>query len=206
MRKYIQLSSWIVFIALSAGVLFYACSGSEEGQSASSASASTEQQQPQQVEILKYSDYSCPACKLYIPLEEQLKQDFGDNISITYRHFPLSGFQHSELAARAVEAAGEQGMKKEMHDKVFDGQEVWSNGNAESIFMTYAEELGLNMEQFESDLNSERIREAVESQRAEGQRRMVQSTPTYFINGQRIRQNPQNYQQFHSIVEMYMYQ
>lgn len=205
MSKYFQLSTRIAIILLTAGVLFYACSGNEEDRSANSATASNEQE-PRQIEILKYSDYSCPACKLYIPLQEQLKRDFGDNITITYRHFPLGGFQHSELAARSVEAAGEQGMKKEMHDKVFEGQEIWSNGDAESIFRGYAVDLGLDMEQFENDLNSERIRETVQRQRAEGERRMVQSTPTFFINGQRVRQNPQNYEQFRSIVEMYMYQ
>ncbi len=201
MSKNIQVIAWVAFIAIVGGVLFYTLAG--EGNTEGTATQG--EQEPRKVEILKYSDYSCPACKQYIPLQEQLKQDFGDQVTIEYRHFPLSGFQFSDLAARAVEAAGEQGMKKEMHDKVFEGQEVWTRGNAGEIFMTYAEELGLDLDLFENDLNSERIRETVSRQRSEGQRRMVQSTPTFFINGQRLQQNPQSYDQFRSIVEMYMY-
>ncbi len=91
-----------------------------------------------------------------------------------------------------------------MHDKVFDGQELWTQGNAEEIFETYALELDLDIDQFENDLNSDRIREAVARQKSEGQRRMVQSTPTFFINGQRVQQNPRDYAQFRSLVEMYM--
>jgi protein-disulfide isomerase len=201
MSKNIQVIAWVAFIAIVGGVLFYtlAGEGNPEG------TATQGEQEPRKVEILKYSDYSCPACKHYIPLQEQLKRDFGDQVTIEYRHFPLSGFQYSELAARSVEAAGEQGKKKEMHDLIFEGQEVWTRGNAEEIFFSYAEELDLNLVRFESDLNSERIRETVARQRSEGQRRMVQSTPTFFINGQRLQQNPQNYNQFRSIVEMYMY-
>ncbi len=203
MSKNIQLIAWVVFIAVVGGALFYALTGNSNSQSATTAPAS-ESQETINVEILKYSDYSCPACKQYIPFEERLKEDFGDNITIEYRHYPLSGFRYSELAARVVEAAGEQGKKKEMHDKVFDGQELWTQGNAEEIFETYALELDLDIDQFENDLNSDRIREAVARQKSEGQRRMVQSTPTFFINGQRVQQNPRDYAQFRSLVEMYM--
>jgi len=204
MSKNIQLIAWVAFIALVGGVLFYVFSGNNGNQPAT-ATATSDAQEARNVEILKYSDYSCPACKMFIPFQERLKEDFGDNISIEYRHFPLSGFRYSDLAARVVEAAGEQGKKEEMHDKVFDGQELWTQGNAEEIFEIYAMEIDLDMDQFERDLNSDRIRDAVARQRSEGQRRMVQSTPTFFINGQRVQQNPRDYAQFRSLVEMHMY-
>lgn len=204
MSKNIQLIAWVAFIAIVGVALFYAFTGNSDSQPAT-ATATSDSQEARTVEVLKYSDYSCPACKQYIPFQERLKEDFGDNITIEYRHFPLGGFRYSELAARAVEAAGEQGRKKEMHDKVFDGQELWTQGNAEEIFESYAMELDLDMGQFENDLNSDRIREAVARQRSEGQRRMVQSTPTFFINGQRVQQNPRDYDQFRALVEMHMY-
>ena len=201
MSKNLQIIAWIVFGALVGGAIFYALSGNNGNESPSSAADN----EPQSVEILKYSDYSCPACRQYIPFQEQLKRDFGDNLTIEYRHFPLSGFQYSNLAARAVEAAAEQGQKMEMHDRIFEEQSTWTQGNAEEYFITYAEEIGLDHEQFRQDLDAANIRERVERQRSEGERRMVQGTPTYFINGQRVRQLPQNYGQFRSLVEMYMY-
>ncbi|MEX1062468.1 MAG: thioredoxin domain-containing protein [Balneolaceae bacterium] len=203
MSKNIQLIAWVAFIAIAGGVVVYTLQNRNGNDGTASA---TDNSEAQHVEILKYSDYSCPACKAYIPIQKELERQFGDKLTIEYRHFPLGGFEHSELAARAVEAAAEQGRREEMHDKVFEEQQVWSSGNAEEIFMSYAEEFGLDQEQFERDLHSDEIRERVQRQKSEGSRRMVQGTPTFFINGQRVQQNPQNYSQFESIVEMHMYQ
>lgn len=206
MSKSLQSFAWIAFVVVVIGALVYGLTGNDSSQSQSETATSSEQSDPQQVTILKYSDYQCPACKAYIPLQEQLKQEFGEMVSIEYRYFPLNGHQYAQLAAQAVEAARLQGSYEEMHDKVFEGQEIWSNGNAEEIFTGYAEEIGLDMEQFEEDLHSDEVLETIRIQKAEGERRMVRATPTFFINGQKLQQNPQSYQQFRSIVEMYMYQ
>lgn len=203
-KSKLQLASWALFVLVVAGVILYtAIGGSSDPVPASS--ASTPEAEPQRVHILKYSDYQCPACKLYIPLQEELKREFGDLVTIEYRHFPLSGHPYAELAARSVEAAAEQGRRTEMHDRIFEGQEIWSAGGAREIFFGYADRIGLDMDRFESDLESDDVRNRVRSQRAEGERRQVRATPTFFLNGRRLQQNPQSYAQFRSIVEMHMY-
>jgi len=204
MNKKFQTAAWIAFVVLVGGVLIYAIRGSGNSTEPVPAAAGADSMQP--VEILKYSDYQCPACKLYIPLQDQLKREFGDMVTIEYRHFPLSGHRYAALASRSVEAAAEQGYREEMHDHIFEGQEIWSAGDAEEIFRRYAREIGLDMEKFEEDLNSEVVHDRVERQRAEGERRQVRATPTFFINGRRLQQNPQSYEQFRAIVEMYMRQ
>jgi protein-disulfide isomerase len=83
------------------------------------------------VEIVKYSDYQCPACKYYVPIEEQLKAAYGDELVLTTKHFPLNMHEYAQLASRAAEAARAQGKYQEMHDMIFAGQEQWSRGNAE---------------------------------------------------------------------------
>ena len=198
-KKNIQIIALIAFVVIAGGVLYYGLSNN------SGNDASNTDRQAQKVHILKYSDYQCPACKAYVPAQEQLKREFGDMIEIEYRHFPLSSMQYSTLAAYATEAAREQGHFKEMHDMIFEYQEVWSQGDARDHFTDFAEEIGLDMEQFAADLESETIHQRVESQRQEGIRRQVNATPTFFFNGQRLRQNPQNYDQFKSMVELYMY-
>lgn len=205
MNKTLQKGAWVAFIVVVVGVLSYAFRSGETTEPEASVEASAIEN-PQPVEILKYSDYQCPACKVYIPLENELKREFGELVTIEYRHFPLGGHAHAELAARAVEAATEQGEREAMHDRVFEEQETWSGGDAPELFRQYADDLGLDMEQFEEDLTSEEIRERVETQRAEGERRQVRATPTYFINGRRLQQNPQSYEQFRAIVEMVMQQ
>ncbi|MEX2600827.1 MAG: thioredoxin domain-containing protein [Balneolaceae bacterium] len=201
MKKTLQLFLWIAFAIVVIGALIYSLGGSNSGEEVQAS-----QSDPTPVTILKYSDYQCPACKMYIPLQQQLKADFGDLVTIEYRHFPLRGHQYAQLAAQAAEAARVQGRYREMHDRIFEGQEVWSRGNAESIFIEYAGELGLDQDQFEEDLHSEEVVQIVNRQQAEGERRMVQATPTFFINGQMIRQTPQSYEQFKSLVEMFVYQ
>lgn len=194
-KKSVQIGIFVLFLAVAGAALFYGFSDNSQNNRA----------EAQTVHILKYSDYSCPACKAYIPTQNELKREFGDKVQIEYRYFPLSGFQFSRLAAHSVEAARKQGKFTEMHDMVFRYQEVWTGGNAQSHFMDFAKEIGLDMEQFEADVQSEEVRNTVEQQREEGLRRQVNATPTFFINGQRLRQNPQSYEQMKSIVELYMY-
>lgn len=200
-----QIIAFVAFIGIAAGALYL---GGVFGNSDSeSSSATATNQEPKEVHILKYSDYSCPACKVFIPAQEQLKQDYGDLVNIEYRYFPLEGFPHSRLAAHSVEAARKQGKFKEMHDLVFEHQSEWSpaQANALDFFTRFAEEIGLDTGQFLEDIESDEVRSVVENQRQEGIRRSVNSTPSFFVDGHRIRQLPQNYDQFKSIVELYMY-
>lgn len=200
--KSIQVAPLLFFVILVGSVLLAGCSGDGENESSSSDNSS---QTAQTVQILKYSDFQCPACRNYVPMEEQLKREFGDMVQITYKHFPLNGFQYSRLAAHSAEAAREQGKFHEMHDLIFENQAEWSRGNAREHFESYAEQLNLDMEQFREDVESEEIANRVENDRQEGIRRTVSSTPTFFINGRKLQQLPQDYEQMKSIVELYMY-
>src|SRR6056297_2923751 len=197
-----QFSVLFFLLAIAGSLLFTGCSGSGDNEGSSSDMSN---QTAQRVEILKYSDFQCPACRQFVPMEEQLKRDFGDMVQITYKHFPLSGFQYSRLAAHSAEAAREQGKFHEMHDLIFENQAEWSRGNARDHFESYAEQLDLDMEQFREDVESEEIAARVENDRQEGVRRTVNSTPTFFVNGRKLQQLPQNYEQMKSIVELYMY-
>lgn len=199
-NKSIQIALFVAFILVAGGALYYGL-GNDDG----NAAASPGERVAQEVHILKYSDYQCPACKAYIPMQEQLEEEYGDLVEIEYRHFPLGGHQFARLAAWSAEAARNQGKYKEMHDMIFDSQEEWSGGNAREHFIELAEELELDIEQFENDIDSDETHQLVESQRQEGIRRMVNATPTFFVNGHKLQQNPQNYDQFKAMVELYMY-
>lgn len=156
------------------------------------------------VTILKYNDYQCPTCKNVRPMEKQLLAEYGDKIDFQYRHFPLDMHQFAPLASRAVEAAIRQNAYEGMQERIFEEQAIWSAGNARQYFFSYAENLGLNMEQFEADIDSEEIIAIVESQRREGNRRLVTGTPTYFINGRKISGIPANVEQFKDLVDLYL--
>lgn len=156
------------------------------------------------LKITKFSDYQCPACKYYGQILDMAKEEFGDRIEVTYKNYPLRMHQYAELAARAAEAAKKQDKFIEMHEMLFTGQEQWSRGKAQAIFIGYAKELGLDMEQFETDLNSARLNRIVLADKREGTALGVNSTPTFFINGEKVERLPQTYEGFKILLESKM--
>ncbi|MDB5161268.1 MAG: disulfide bond formation protein DsbA [Candidatus Saccharibacteria bacterium] len=133
------------------------------------------------VMLLEYGDYECPFCgKAYYVMRRLLKER-GDQLAYSFRNFPLADIHpHALAAALAAEAAGLQKKFWEMHDMLFENQSLLDD----EFILTYAEQIGLNMEKFAEDLDSEdvglRIQEDIDS----GIRNEVDSTPTFFINGE----------------------
>lgn len=156
------------------------------------------------ITLVKYSDYECPACGYFVSIEHQLKEHFGDDLNIVVKNFPLNSHHYSQLAARAVESARLQDKFQEMHDMVFANQREWSMGNAELIFLGYAQSLGLNMEKFKADINSAATQRIIMDDKKEGRKLGVNSTPTFFINGTMIEKNPSTFEAFKTLIESYM--
>lgn len=144
-----------------------------------------------QVVLVEYSDFQCPACAAYYPALQQLYNEFGGDVRFVYRHYPILQIHpNAELAARAAEAAGMQGKFWEMHDKLFEGQQLWaemSASDAASVFLDFAREIGLDADQFQADMYSAEAAERVEADYRSGTAAGVVGTPTFFLNGRRIR-------------------
>jgi len=154
------------------------------------------------VTLVEYSDFQCPACASIYPLVKQLSLEFGGNIKIVYRHFPLSQtHKNAEISAQASEAAGMQGQFWEFHDMLFNTQKIWSDRpDADVYFTSLAESLGLDKEQFITDMNSRSVREKMLKDYTTGNASGVNGTPSFFLNGTRI-QNPPSYESFRIIIE-----
>ncbi len=153
------------------------------------------------VNLVEYSDFQCPACKIREPLVEKLLQEFGNHIQFVYRHMPLSFHANSNLAAQATEAAGLQGKFWEMHDIIFENQEDWSvlsNSDFIETVSTYAEEIGLDVAQFNSDLESSEVEDAVDDDKEGALEAGVNATPTFFLNGSKI--NPKTYEDYRELI------
>lgn len=157
------------------------------------------------VVMTEYSDYQCPACAYFFPIVEKLKEHYGDRLKVNYRHFPLNMHQYAMLAARAAEAAGNQGKFKEMHNLLFKNQRQWaSSGNPQPTFVNYAKKIGLDINQFNEDLNSAETQQAVIEEKKAGEERGVSSTPTFYINGEELVSLPKNYEEFKALLDIYM--
>lgn len=137
--------------------------------------------------LVEYSDFQCPACRAYYPIMKQLEKAYGNSVLFVYRHFPLAQHQYSKLAAQAAEAAGSQGKFWEMHDLLFENQAVWSAAkDPRSLFVAYAQSLQLDAALFTKTLDSSEIQNRVERDLDSGIKSGVNSTPTFYLNGQEL--------------------
>ncbi len=155
------------------------------------------------VTLVEYSDFQCPACGVFYPMVKKAFNDYDNRIRFVYRNFPLKEIhQHAELAARAAEAAGLQGKFWEMHDKIFEGQADWSKLNAEQVretFEAYAHALELDVTRLKNDIDSGEVRVKVDTDYQSGVKAGVNSTPTFYLNGQQI--SPQSYDDFKRAID-----
>ena len=136
---------------------------------------------PDRVEIVLYSDFQCPYCAQFArPFRElQTRGVDGVETTVQFKNFPLRIHRNAQLAHQAAVAAAEQGKFWEMHDLLFASQQRAQRDD----LVGYATQLGLDMDRFLSDLDSERIKRVIEADIAEGEKRRVNGTPTFYVNG-----------------------
>ena len=152
--------------------------------------------------LVEYSDFQCPACKIFYSFLKDIEGKYGDRLQLVYRHFPLSQHANAMLAAQAAEAAGKQGKFWEMHDKIFEGQNTWASqgkSDAEKTFTSYAQSSGLNTDQFKKDLSSNEIKVKIENDYKGGIKSGVNATPTFFLNGKKL-PPPTSYGDFENTI------
>lgn len=153
--------------------------------------------------IVEYSDFQCPACANYETVLKDVLSEFNNHVKFVYRHFPLRSIHaNAQISAQAAEAAGAQGKFWEMHNKLFEEQGTWSamsRPQVEKTFIGYAEELGLNVDEFEVALNSSEVEKAVNEDYDSGMAANVNSTPSFFLNGEKIN-NPRSVEEFRTLI------
>lgn len=155
------------------------------------------------VVLVEYSDFQCPACKAYHPLVEQVLSEHKDVLAFTYRHFPLPNHKNAELAARSAEAAGTQGKFWEMTALIFDGQSNWSEEDAigaTKFFADYAGVLKLDIKKWETDRESQAVKNKVANDKKTGEQSGVNSTPSFYLNGKKM-QSSKNAAEFKALIE-----
>jgi protein-disulfide isomerase len=111
-------------------------------------------------------------------------------------HNPLSFHPRAMPAAMAAEAAGKQGKFWEMHDKLFENQKDMTDEN----FVKWAEEIGLNVEEFKKDLTDKKLEEKIKNQQALGMQLGARGTPAFFING-RFLSGAQPVENFKKVID-----
>ena len=144
------------------------------------------------VVLVEYGDFQCPGCAAAHPNVKTLLEEYGDRISFVFRNFPLTSIHpNARAASAAAEAAGQQGSYWEMHDLIYENQTTWANQNPNerlATFRGYAGQLGLDLTQFEADYASDAVNQKISFDQALGTKQNVDSTPTFFLNGEELSQ------------------
>ncbi len=135
------------------------------------------------VKIIEFADIQCPACKVAYPIVEQIKKDYGNNISYQYYHFPLPTIHiYAEKAAEAAECANDQGMFAEFMDVAFTRSPKLKISELKQM----AIDLHLDTDKFNACLSSGRKYKTVQGDVKVGQVKDIQGTPTFFINNKKL--------------------
>lgn len=201
-----QFIAVIVIVVLGLFGIFSLTKKSDNGQNGSSTNAQASEHEKgagnKGVVLTEYGDFQCPHCKTYHPLVKQLGQEYGDDITIQFRHFPLNQIHpHAFQASRAAEAAGKQGKFFEMHDLLFENQDSWSQqSNVTPVFEGYAQQLMLNMDQFKKDMASSEVAGIINADLKAGQALGIKGTPAFVINGNKI-DTPSSLEEFKRLID-----
>jgi protein-disulfide isomerase len=152
--------------------------------------------------VVEFLDFECETCGAVYPSMERLKKEYGDRVTFVARYFPMPGHRNGDLAARTAEAAARQGRFEDMYDKLFTTQATWGEAkdSKQALFRSFAKELGLDMDEFDADLVSAETAERVALDRRDGFGLGVQGTPTFFVDGRKIRM-PQSYEAFKALID-----
>ena len=145
------------------------------------------------IEVQEWADFECPGCMQFATVTEpDVRTRLVETGQVKFRYFfyPLTEIHPAAAeAAHAAACAADQQKFWEMHDALFQGFNDWAAGrarNPRNVFRGYAERAGLDEDAWDACMESGRHRALVAAHRAEGDRRGVGSTPTFFIGGRRI--------------------
>ena len=134
------------------------------------------------VTLVEYGDYECPYCAAAHVIVKEVREVMGGRLRFVFRHFPLTQLHpHAEVAAEAAESAGAQGRFWEMHDLMYENQEMLDPLH----LVAFAEQLRLDTIRLERELRDHVYHDRVRQDFTSGLRSGVNGTPAFFINGLR---------------------
>ncbi|MBU0648932.1 DsbA family protein [Patescibacteria group bacterium] len=150
------------------------------------------------VTLIEYSDFECPYCANHYDTSKQILENFGDDVRLIFRHFPLSFHPNAQGAALASECAAEQGKFWEMYDKIFAANK--SGTMSIAAWKQAAKDLGLDTTKFNDCLDTEKYADQITAQMQDALEAGVGGTPATFVNGYMV-SGALPYESFAQIIE-----
>ncbi len=130
------------------------------------------------VVLMKFSDFQCPFCAVAASEMKTFTAAHEEDVLYVYKHLPLVSIHEEALpAAKATWAAAQQDQFWLYHDGLFAYQEKLG----EDYYVELAEQIGLEMAQFERDRNSSEAEAAVAQDAELASELGLRGTPSFLM-------------------------
>ncbi|HEY1644782.1 MAG TPA: thioredoxin domain-containing protein [Candidatus Saccharimonadales bacterium] len=192
---------WIaiaVIVVILVGVFAFSASGNNNDNSKLTPTEHIEGEGKDGVTLVEYGDYECPYCGEYYSTVKQVVATYNTQITFQFRNFPLTSIHPNAFAgARAAEAAGLMGQFWQMHDLLYQENQIYydsnesnptwiGQSNPEPVFEQYAKSLGLNVTKFEQLYASDQVNNLVVADENAGNSLGIDATPTFYLDGKQV--------------------
>lgn len=138
------------------------------------------------VTVVEFADFQCPFCsKFFTDVEPTIIKDYVNTgkVRFIFRNFAFLG-PDSSTAGEAAYCAGDQGKFWQYHDYLYGHQGAENSGAFSAANLEgFAKTMGLNTDQFNQCLSSQKYAARVAADTAAGKAASVNGTPTVFVNG-----------------------
>ena len=156
------------------------------------------------VTIVEYADLQCPTCaKMHEFIEQQLLPKYGDKVRVVFKEYPLVQIHDwaltASLASECVFRIKPDALVA-YRTKVFENQATLTATSAQAQLERFAEQVGVELAQVRSCIDSKQTMGEIESDYKEAQTLGVSSTPTFFINGKMLVGGPAP-EEFYKVVD-----
>ncbi len=133
-----------------------------------------------EVVVVKFSDFECPFCVVAAGHMKDFVDERGDEVLYVYKHLPLKSIHpEAEPAAKASWAAAQQDQFWLYHNGLFANQKRLGN----QLYEELAEQMGLDMDQFNRDRNSPEAQANVDADLALAEQLKLRGTPSFLMGG-----------------------
>ena len=129
--------------------------------------------------LVEFSDFQCPYCARAAQTVKEFMANHGDEVTLVYKHLPLSAIHPQAMAAaQAAYAAQQQGKFWQYHDALFAQQ----NQLGEELYLDIAESLGLNLSKFNQDRKKGIV--SIKNDLQLAQQLQINGTPFFVLGNQ----------------------
>ncbi|MEM4377585.1 MAG: DsbA family protein [Candidatus Nitrosotenuis sp.] len=138
------------------------------------------------ITIIEFGDYQCPQCdRWFKTIKPDIEEQYINTGKVNLYFVDLAFFgPDSTNAAEATYCAGDQGKYWEFHNILYSSQQGINDGWASSDNLkSFASQLSLDRNLFDSCLDSDKYKNRVEKNVLEAKRNGVSATPTFIIVG-----------------------